>query len=298
VIDEIPETLFSRLSMSKQLTFDPLPYPELIPLDERVPLFDRAIENARRTDELYRDRLLEFGPNPSARQMQKAERELRNRVRTQLGLTPYEPTLDPKKRAGELGIPFDYDLPVLTERISQRHNDSKIRTLFFREDLDRKLSALRESARILLQDAGLSALYCAFGFLEYYDSEATDQKRVAPLVFYPIELNRELDRGEYRYFIQGRNDEIEINVALKELLRKQYGVELPDWVEEEDNDANALASYLAKIEQIASNRHDWALRRFVTVGLFTFSTLAMYKDAGAVLRLTMTSMTPPYLTPS
>jgi very-short-patch-repair endonuclease len=127
---------------------------------------------------------------------------------------------------------------VPTEKVGKRHNDSKIRTLFFREDLDRKLSALRESARILLQDAGLSALYCAFGFLEYYDSDASDQKRVAPLVFYPIELNRELDRGEYRYFIQGRNDEIEINVALRELLRKQYGVELPDWVGDEDNDAN------------------------------------------------------------
>jgi very-short-patch-repair endonuclease len=278
VIDEIPETLFSRLSMSKQMTFDPLPYPELIPPDERVPLFDRAIQNARHTDQPYRDRLVEFGPNPSDRQMQKAERELRNRVRVQLGLTPYEPTLDPKKRAGELGIPFDYDLPVPTEKVAKRHNDSKIQTLFFREDLDRKLSALRESARILLQDAGLSALYCAFGFLEYYDSEATDQKRVAPLVFYPIELNRELDRGEYHYFIQGRNDEVEINVALRELLRKQYGVELPDWVADEDNDANTLASYLSKIEQIARNRQDWALRRFVTVGLFTFSTLAMYKD--------------------
>jgi hypothetical protein len=196
----------------------------------------------------------------------------------QLGLTPYDPTIDPKKRAEELGIPSDYDLPVPTEKIARRHNDSKIQTLFFREDLDRKLGALRESARILLQDAGLSALYCAFGFLEYYDSEASDQKRIAPLVFYPIALNRELDRGEYRYFIEGRNDEIEINVALKELLRKQYSVELPEWVGDEDSEDSALASYLLKIEQIANNRQDWALRRFVTVGLFTFSTLAMYKD--------------------
>ena len=153
-----------------------------------------------------------------------------------------------------------------------------IAILFFREDLDRKLGALRESARILLQDAGLSALYCAFGFLEYYDSEASDQKRIAPLVFRPIELNRELDRGEYRYFIEGRNDEIAINVALKELLRKQYSVELPEWVGDEDGEDSALASYLSKIEQIAHNRQDWALRRFVTVGLFTFSTLAMYKS--------------------
>jgi very-short-patch-repair endonuclease len=278
VIDEIPETLFSRLSMSRQMTFEPLPYPDLVPPDERLPMFERAVQNARRTDEQYKEKLAELGPNPSDRQMQKADRELRNRVRVQIGLTPYDPAIDPKKRAEELGIPSDYDLPVPTEKIARRHNDSKIQTLFFREDLDRKLGALRESARILLQDAGLSALYCAFGFLEYYDSEASDQKRIAPLVFFPIELNRELDRGEYRYFIEGRNDEIEINVALKELLRKQYSVELPEWVGDEDGEDSALASYLSKIEQIAHNRQDWALRRFVTVGLFTFSTLAMYKD--------------------
>ena len=278
VVDEVPELLFNRLSTSRQMTFVPLPYPELIPTDERLPPFERTIQNAKRTDELYKEKLAELGPNPSDRQIQKAERELRNRVRSQLGLPLYEPTLDPKKRAVELGITSDYDLPLPNGNAARRHNDLKLQTLFFREDLDRKLSALRESTRVLLQDAGLSTLYCAFGFLEYYDTEASDQKRLAPLVFFPIELNRELDRGEYRYFIQGRNDEIEINVALKELLRKQYGVELPEWVGDEDGETSALATYLADVERIASNRKDWVVRRFVTVGLFTFATLAMYKD--------------------
>jgi very-short-patch-repair endonuclease len=278
IVDEIPELLFNRLSNSRQVTFVPLPYPELIPADERVPLFESAIQNAKRTDELYKEELAELGPSPSDRQIQKVERELRNRIRAQLGLPLYEPTLDPKKRAAELSIPSDYDLPLPTGNTARRHNDLNIQTLFFREDLDRKLSALRESTRVLLQDAGLSALYCAFGFLEYYDTEASDQKRLAPLVFFPIELNRELDRGEYRYFIQGRNDEIEVNVALKELLRKEYGVELPEWVGDEDGETNALAVYLAEVEQIASNRKDWAVRRFVTVGLFTFAMLAMYED--------------------
>src|ERR1017187_5750058 len=93
VIDEIPEALFSRLSMSRQMTFDPLPYPDLVPPDEKLPMIERAIQNARHTDELYKEKLAEFGPNPSDRQTQKADRELRNRVRVQLGLTPYDPTI-------------------------------------------------------------------------------------------------------------------------------------------------------------------------------------------------------------
>jgi len=35
VIDEGPEALFSRLSMSRQMTFTPLPYPEVIPADDK-----------------------------------------------------------------------------------------------------------------------------------------------------------------------------------------------------------------------------------------------------------------------
>jgi very-short-patch-repair endonuclease len=277
IIDEIPEILFEKLTASRQFTFIGLPYPELIPPDELVPLFERAFKQAKRTDEAYQAKLSELGPHPSERQVQKAERELRNRVRAQLGLESYEPTFDPKKRALEVGISPDYELPksVTTAR---RHNDLKLQTLFFREDLDRKLGALRESARVLLQDAGLSALYCAFGFLQYYETEESDQKRLAPLVLYPVDIERELVNGEYRYFLRGRNDEIEVNVALKELLRSQYNLDLPEWKEDEGTENNYLAAYLTAVERMAANRNDWAVKRFVTVGLLTFATLAMYKD--------------------
>lgn len=276
IVDEIPEVLFERLSASQSMTFVPLPYPELFPPDERLPLFERAFQQARRTEEAYKSKLSELGPHPSERQLQKAERELRNRVRVQLGLEAYEPTFDPRKRAVAIGITPDYDLPK--QATARRHNDRKLQTLFFREDLDRKLGTLRESARVLLQDAGLSALYCAFGFLEYYETEESDQKRVAPLVLYPIEIERELVGGEYQYFMRGRNDEIEVNVALKELLRTEYNLDLPEWKEDEASEENFLAAYLAAVEHMALTRNDWAVKRFVTVGLFTFATLAMYKD--------------------
>jgi Protein of unknown function (DUF4011)/AAA domain len=276
IVDEIPEALFERLSASQQMTFVPLPYPELFAPDERLPLFERVFQQATSTDEAYKSRLSELGPNPSERQTQKADRELRNRVRAQLGLEPYEPTFDARKRAVEVGIAPDYDLPK--QATARRHSDRKLQTLFFREDLDRKMGALRESARVLLQDAGLSALYCAFGYLEYYETEESDQKRLAPLVLYPIEIERELVDGEYRYSMRGRNDEIEINVALKELLRTQYNLELPEWKDDEELEKDALAAYLAAVELMAASRNDWAVKRFVTIGLFTFATLSMYKD--------------------
>ena len=53
-----------------------------------------------------------------------------------------------------------------------RRQDSetpKVQTLFFPDRLEPKLSAIHGAARTLQQDAGIAALYCAVGFLEWYE---------------------------------------------------------------------------------------------------------------------------------
>ena len=277
IVDEIPEKLFDKLAAGQRLTFDPVPEPELMPADESLLPFELAVQKAKRENEDYCKAVAELRPNASDRQRQKIERELRNWVRVRLGLQPYEPVTDAKKRAVELGIATDYDLPTNAGQSTRRYHNLRIQTLWYREDLNRKLGGLRDAARVLLQDAGLSALYCAFGFLEYYESDSSDEKRIAPLVFFPVDLDRELQAGAYRYFIQSRNEDVEINVALAELLRQQFSLAMPQWAEPE-NGGNALESYFQEFERAIAGRRDWKLRRFATVGLFTFSTLAMYKD--------------------
>jgi len=277
VVNEIPELLFSKLEAGRELTLESLPDPVLIPEDELAPDFEAALRKAKRTDEEYQQALIKLGPSPSERQKKKLERQLRDRVRLELGMQPFTPVLDPQAVAREIGIDPRYDLPNNTGQSSRHFRDLNIQTLFFREDLDRKLSSLRDSARVLLNDAGLNALYCAFGFLEYYVNDATDERRVAPLVFYPVELDRVLQDGEYRYFIRPTNGEIEINVALAELLRQELALELPPWKDAENN-SSAVELFFSSLEKVISKRPEWRLRRYVTIGLFTFSTLVMYKD--------------------
>ncbi len=276
VIDEIPEFLFNKLVIGKQLSFEPLPDPELTPQDESAPFFVNDLRRAKGEDSKYKESLSELGPNASARQKQKIERELRNRVRAKFGWDTFQPTWDPTKRARELGLNPDYELPKMNGQTARRHTDSKIQTMFFSDDLERKLSGLRDAARVLEKDAGFNALYCAFGFLEYYESEQAEGKRLAPLVFIPVSLDRVLVEQQYQYFIKTRNEDVTVNVAVAELL-KAMSVDIPAWIENEDNE-NPLGTYLGLIERAISGKRDWKLRRYVTIGLFTFSTLAMYKD--------------------
>src|SRR5579884_1336260 len=276
VVDEIPEKLLRKLDAGKQLFFEPLPYPEPAPSDELTPMFQTLLHTEKREEQEYKEAVNELGLNPSPRQKQKVERELRNRIRSKLGLPPFQPTWDPAQRAKELGINPDYELPALNGQTARRYHDSKIQALFFAEDLERKLSALRDAARVLEKDAGYNALYCAFGFLEYYESDQSDQKRVAPLVFVPVTLDRQLVEHRYVYFIQTRNEDIQVNVALAELL-KQMAVTLPAWVEDEKEE-DPLGAYLKHVEKAIAAKRDWKVRRYVTIGLFTFSTLARYSD--------------------
>lgn len=276
VIEEIPEKLFTKLVAGKDLSFKPLPDPELTPRSEDASIFVDLLRQTKSEDRAYKEALSELGPNASARQKQRIEREIRNRVRAKLGLSAFQPTWDPVKRARELGLNPDYELSALNGEAARRYGDSKIQTLFFADDLDRKLSGLRNAAHVLEKDAGFNALFCAFGFLEYYDSEHSEEKRVAPLIFVPVALDRVLAEQRYSYSLKSRNEDIEINVALAELL-KNMAVSLPTW-EEDENDENPLGTYLRRVEMAIAGKRDWKLRRHVTVGLFTFSTLAMYKD--------------------
>jgi very-short-patch-repair endonuclease len=276
VIDEIPEKLFNKLVAGKELFFEPLPDPELTPRDEDTPMFMSLLRRAKAEDQAYKEALNELGPNPSTRQKQKIERELRNRVREKFGLAAFHPTWEPSRRAKEMCLNPDYELPAPDGQTPRRHKDSKIQALFFAEELERKLSGLRDAARVLEKDAGFNALFCTFGYMEYYESDHSDERRVAPLVFLPVVLDRVLVDQRYRYFIKSRNEDVEINIALAELL-KQMAVNLPLW-EDDEEDENPLGTYLDRVGQAIAEKRDWKLRRYVTIGLFTFSTLAMYKD--------------------
>lgn len=276
VIEEIPDRLFDKLVAGKSMSFKPLPDPELAPGDEDLPMFAHPLRQAKSDDQVYKEALGQLGPNASLRQKQKIERELRNRVRAKLGLPAFQPTWDPAKRARELNFNPDYELPMFNGKAARRHSDSKIQTLYFAEDLERKLGGIRDAARVLEKDAGFNALFCTFGYLEYYESDHSDEKRVAPLVFLPVALDRVLAEQRYSYFIKSRNEDVEINFALAELL-KNMAVSLPRW-EEDESQENPLGAYLSLVEKAIVGKSEWKVRRYVTVGLFTFSTLAMYKD--------------------
>src|SRR5271156_3348247 len=162
IVNEIPEMLLSKLEAGKELEFTWIEEPDTEPDDERTREFIEEFKRAETTDTLYLEQLEKLGKRPSRRQISSLLRGLRDRVRLSLGLDPrVKPSV--AERARELGINPSYDLPRDISGPADGRSDLKIQTLLYRENMEIKLAAIRESDKTLLDDAGVNALYATFG---------------------------------------------------------------------------------------------------------------------------------------
>ncbi len=272
IIDEIPEVLFEKLEERKNLHFVWIDEPDIEPADELTAEFREAFASAKANDEKYLEQREKLRARGTRRQLAKLDRTLKDRVRVSLGLHERS-DFSAADRARQLGINPSFDLPLNLPTPSRSRKDLTIQTLFYREAMESKLAGIREGDKTLLEDAGINALYGAFGFVEWYESIDSDIPVYAPLVFYPVEIQRTLEDGLYKYVLAERDDDIETNHAFAELIKRTVGLELPTWGED-----TTLSAYLQKVQAIVASQRRWKVRRWVTVGLFTFAKLAMYSD--------------------
>ncbi|MCC6947020.1 MAG: DUF4011 domain-containing protein [Bradyrhizobiaceae bacterium] len=274
VVDENLEFLVTSLASGESLDIIPLPPVEQVPRDEDTDAFRNALKAAKETDPAWlaaEDARRAAGNRRRVRD-RVAERSIRDRVRAQLGMPPWLPAIDPKARAKELGIDPNYDLPPPATPRQPHHADRTVQTLFFPDRLEPKLSTLHSSARALQEDAGLSVLHVTIGFLEWFETEDSPEPAFAPLVLLPINMEKRIRNGEYIFSIAGRDDDETTNVALREKL-KRFALDLPEYDAEE-----GIESYLKSVTDAVRNRPRWRVRRFATIGLFSFARQAMWSD--------------------
>jgi Protein of unknown function (DUF4011) len=228
IVNATLEFLVASLTSGQSLDIVPLPPVEQIPRDEDTDEFRAALKAAKEINPewLAAEDARRAAGNRRRSRDKAAERALRDRVRAQLGMPEWRSATDPKVRAQELGIDPSYELPDFVNTKNQSRQT--LQTLFFPDRLEPKLSTLYSAARALQEDAGLSALHCAAGFLEWYEAEDSPDPAFAPLLLLPINMEKRIANGEYIFSITGRDDDETVNVALHEKLRR-LDLVLPDY---------------------------------------------------------------------
>ncbi|HEY0194558.1 MAG TPA: DUF4011 domain-containing protein, partial [Kofleriaceae bacterium] len=102
------------------------------------------------------------------------------------------------------------------------------------------------------------------------DEPARSPVRSAPLILWPVELERAL--GGALRIAQAPGLEPRLNLTLAEKLRRDFGVMLPD------DDELDLDGVIAAAEAIAVTRPGWRVDRAAQLGIFAFATFVMWHD--------------------
>jgi very-short-patch-repair endonuclease len=279
-VDRIPEAAFALLEAQTPMALIPLPEPDAIPPDERTEEFLSALEHAKVSDLEYLEALaeLEAKGEDDEHRLAILERQLRDRVRIRLGLRPRRDLkeVNIQQHALELGISPEFDLPARPS--SDNHRLPSLQTLQFPLSLEAKFEKIRDAARLSEQEAGLSTLFMAVGFLEWYESKDSTKANYAPLLLQPVTLSESNSRGKRTFSVRATGDGPETNVTLEKFLLDTQGRHLPDLVGDDEDDEVSVEAYFDQVEAAIADLPGWKVRRYLVLGTFAFGRLAMYAD--------------------
>ncbi len=177
-----------------------------------------------------------------------------------------------------LGLETDYEVPLSRAGMTaQKHADTSIQTLLFPHELEDRLRSLRQKAESAIEELGTTILYLAFGFLEWFDINDTGKPRIAPLFLVPVQIQKgrlNRDTQTYEYTLAYSGEDIIPNLSLREKLRVDFALALPDLDEKTQPE-----DYCEQVQElIRNNQPSWRVRRHITLALLNFSKLLMYLD--------------------
>lgn len=172
------------------------------------------------------------------------------------------------------GIPQPDDENADARGIPGRHSDLRLQTRLTSAGLQKRLLDVWYDAETLEQEQGVNILYVAFGLLRWYDNDASDIARHAPLVLLPVKLERGSALEKFK--LKWREEPPSPNLTLQAKLKAEFGIELEDFGDEDELD---IAAYAASISTSVAHLNRWqVLPNSIVLGFFSFAKFLMYRD--------------------
>ena len=180
-------------------------------------------------------------------------------------------------QAPALPQPDAEDVPRDERGVAQRHRDLKLQTRLTSEKLQRRLLDMYSDARTFVEEQGVNILFLALGHLQWFDRNAPEKPRFAPLILLPVVLERK--SAAERFTLSWLQEDAAENLSLAAKLKADFGLELPEFKAGDDFDP---AAYLAEVATMAAAQPGWqVLPDAMTLGFFSFAKFLMYRDLDA-----------------
>ncbi len=177
---------------------------------------------------------------------------------------------EPRDWARFEGLPTSYDIAGLGENSTE----SNVRALMYPDDLAKHCRKIEREATLAIEETGANMLFLVLGFLEFPDQRDSDKTFTAPLISVPVSLQKKEVAGIQQFSLQYTGDDISENLSLREKLRNDFGLVLPE-LGEEQIDVN---DYFVKIQSIIKKQPGFALKHRVSLCLLSFSNMLLVRD--------------------
>ncbi len=269
IVDTTLESVHEKIvSDEATLRIMPLPEPEDIPAEERTEEFRAEFDRAKATDVEYLAALeaMDSTARDDDVALERLDRQLRDRVRARMGLPPRpsRKELNRVDHARSKGIEPHLDLDP-----SRDVDVRALQTMKFPEELEALLEKISADAQLAEQEMGLSTLYLALAFLEWYDTDASEKKAFAPLLLLPVTLQKAKVRGKTMFSVSVREGGAEANLSLQKLL-EQRARALPDFEVDEVTGSGAVEAYLDQVATAIEGLKRWKIHRWLVLGHFSW----------------------------
>ena len=153
----------------------------------------------------------------------------------------------------------------------------RLRTGESPRDLEARLLRTANLARTSIEEQGVNTLFFALGMVEWYESDASDAPRKAPLILVPVTLARGDVSAEF--LAEYDDGDVGVNLSFIEKVKADFGVDIPDIPEDADADETDAAAYFAEVAAAVDNMPRWSVdESAVALGFFSFQKLLMYHD--------------------
>ena len=194
---------------------------------------------------------------------------------------------------GEFSVcaaPADEFLKAADEKLFALENDSehinsiaeeelknhRLRTYMTETELEKAMAKLRRQAKVSLEENGANTLYLALGFLEWYETDRSEKPRYAPLVLVPINITRKIH--DRKYTIKPRDEAVQVNITLLEMLRQNYGIDIGLNQLPEDERGVDIPLIFSVVRQAVMANPRWDVKELAFIGHFSFSRFIMWND--------------------
>jgi very-short-patch-repair endonuclease len=165
----------------------------------------------------------------------------------------------------------------IAELIQHELSQKRIRSFLPEPELTNGLTSLFRASRISIEENGANTLYIGLGLLRWYETDASERPRYAPVLLVPAEIIRK--SAQKGYVIRSRDEETMVNITLLEMIRQDFGITIGglDTLPKDESGVDVKLIFNI-VRQAIMAKSRWDVEEQAVLGTFSFSKFILWND--------------------